>query len=402
MLTQKLYYQDPYLTNFTTKMTHQAYDDNVCPYVTLEQTAFYPTGGGQPCDLGTLNGREVIGVEEVEGQIKHFLREPMPASTLTLEGKIDWDRRFDHMQQHAGQHILSAVFEELFAFKTIAFHLGRESNTIDLDVEALTDPLIKQAEERANNIVFQNRPIETKWVEPDELDHYPLRKQPSVSENIRLVIMEGFDYNPCGGTHPKQTAEVGPIKIIGWERHRQHVRLQFICGKRSLNDFNAKQTILKSMSRLLQSAEKDLPEKVEKLLQSQEKLEKYLSIEREKLINLEANDLIRQSSEDEFGLLVVAKSFSDRPLKECQHLAQIITEQEDNAVVLLTLSSGDRVQLVCARGKQPDINMNDLVKSVLPLINGKGGGKPAFAQGGGQALLTEKECLDHLIASLVK
>jgi alanyl-tRNA synthetase len=215
MTTEKVYYQDPYKQSFTTKLVKQAQDKNGGYYVVLEKTIFYPTGGGQPHDTGMINGVHVYEVEEIDGEIRHYVEQPIESHNEII-GEIAWDRRFDHMQQHTGQHILSAAFEEVYGYKTVSFHLGKELCTIDLEISNLNEEEANQTEELANKIILENRPIETKWITEAELSHYSLRKELSVSENIRLVIIPNFDYNGCGGTHPNSTGQVSAIKILNW------------------------------------------------------------------------------------------------------------------------------------------------------------------------------------------
>ncbi|MCM3537953.1 alanyl-tRNA editing protein [Priestia endophytica] len=210
-------------------------------YIILEETAFYPTGGGQPHDIGTLNGIKVLTVEELDGEIRHYTERTLPDSDDKVVGVIDWERRFDYMQQHTGQHILSAAFAQLYDISTVGFHLGKDIVTIDLNISELTEEMISKAEKLANDIIIENRPIVTKWIEYDDLVNYPIRKTPSVKENIRLVIIDEFDYNGCGGTHPNTTGEVGAIKVLNWERQRKKIRLYFICGNRVMTQFDQKQ-----------------------------------------------------------------------------------------------------------------------------------------------------------------
>lgn len=221
----KLFYKDPYLKTFETKILKQQQVKKGDFYITLEETAFYPTGGGQPHDIGTLNGVKVLNVEEVDGEIRHYVERTLPHLDDQVVGVIDWERRFDHMQQHTGQHILSAAFAQLYDIHTVGFHLGNDTVTIDLDISELTEEMAGKAEKLANDIIMENRAIVTKWVEYDDLVNYPIRKLPSVKENIRLVIIDEFDYNGCGGTHPSATGEVGAIKVLNWERQRK----KFVC-----------------------------------------------------------------------------------------------------------------------------------------------------------------------------
>ena len=196
MLQDRLYYQDPYLTSFTTTVAQQAIDEQGRPFVVLENTAFYPTGGGQPHDTGVIDNQMVVNVEEVDGEIRHYVEQPI-TDTGIVSGQIDWARRFDHMQQHTGQHILTAAFVELFGYATVSFHLGREFVTIDLETDAVSPEELQAAESLANAVILENRTIEQRWVTKDELSTYSLRKNISVNEEIRLVIIPNFDTNGC-------------------------------------------------------------------------------------------------------------------------------------------------------------------------------------------------------------
>ncbi|MEH7110664.1 alanyl-tRNA editing protein, partial [Bacillus sp. JJ1764] len=206
-MKHKLYYTDPYIKSFTAKVERQAQDQDGNWFIVLDQTAFYPTGGGQPFDTGVIEQSRVINVEEIDGEIRHYLQEPIPSHKMEVSGQIDWDRRYDHMQQHCGQHILSAAFEQLFDYNTVGFHLGNDIVTIDLDTEQLTEAEAAQVESLSNQIILENKPIEIKWVTEEELSRYSLRKETKVKENIRLVIIPDYDYNGCGGTHPWATGE---------------------------------------------------------------------------------------------------------------------------------------------------------------------------------------------------
>ncbi|MFT9847056.1 alanyl-tRNA editing protein [Aneurinibacillus sp. REN35] len=391
-----LYYNDPYIKQFTARILHQAQDSDGRWYAVLNQTAFYPTGGGQPCDTGLLGDVAVTDVEEVEGEVRHYLANQLPDTPSDITGTIDWTRRFDHMQQHTGQHILSAAFEELFAAATIGFHMGQESVTIDLAIDELTQGAADQAEERANQIVFENRNITAHFVEPQELEALPLRKRPSVTENIRIVTVENFDYSPCGGTHPTRTGEVGPIIILGWERYKGQIRLTFICGARTVRACKEKHLILRELSRLLSSAEENLSKQAERILASQKENERALRDMREQLLAVEAKTLLEQAAQ-KGSIQLVANVLSGRTIQEMQKLARLITEQEASSLVLLVATKGERVQFICARGDHPLISANELTKAALPYINGKGGGNPKMAQGGGQTERSAEEVLAHLI-----
>lgn len=389
----KLYYKDPYITLFMTNLLKQEQDEEGRWYAILEETAFYPTGGGQPFDTGTLNDVKVIDVEEIDGEIRHYLSGEI--QSREIKGKIDWDRRFDHMQQHAGQHILTAAFVELFGFATVAFHLGKEFLTIDLDVEQLTKEQANAAEELANKIILENRPIETKWVTEDELPQYSLRKQLSVSENIRLVIIPDFDYNGCGGTHPRSTAEVGIITILDWEKQKKNTRVRFICGNRARRQLHQKHIVLKELTELLNTPELELVTAAKRLLENGKSLEKRIDELNNSLLEYEAKELLAYAQQTEKGL-IVSKAFQSRSIQEIQKLARAITSLSSESLVFLFNKADDKLQFVCARGAVPTVSMKQIAAELLKLVNGKGGGNDLFAQGGGEALLTVEQLLEHI------
>ncbi|MCM3734974.1 DHHA1 domain-containing protein [Bacillus cytotoxicus] len=393
-MNHKLFYKDPYLQTFTAHITKQARDKDDNLYVVLTQTAFYPTGGGQPHDTGQLNDTPVIHVEEIDGEIRHYITEEIQTDEVT--GNVSWKRRFDHMQQHAGQHILSAIFWDHFNIPTIGFHLGREIVTIDLET---TDLSLKTAEEAAylaNQIVLENRPITVQWVNLEEANQLPLRKEPTMTENIRVVVIENLDYNGCGGTHPKQTGEVGPIQIINWERYKGNIRLTFACGWRTIELMQRNHFLVKDATQQLHSKESDIPNKIQQLLSAQKENEKALQAANEKLIHVEANELLQQAEATSFGKQIAA-SFTNRSMQELAKLAAILTEKDEHAITYLVTENGENLQCICACGPAVKLNMNTLLKAALPTIKGKGGGNPKSARGGGKATVAGETFLSHLI-----
>ncbi|PEO34256.1 alanyl-tRNA editing protein [Bacillus toyonensis] len=396
-LEQKLYYIDAYTKDFTTKIIKQDYDKEDNLYVVLNETAFYPTGGGQPYDTGTLNGTLVTNVEEVNGEIRHFIAEQL--ETAEVEGKINWERRFDHMQQHAAQHILSAAFWDHFNIPTIGFHLGKETVTIDLETENLPAETIEKAVQIANNIVFENHPIRIQWMNLEEAKTLPLRKEPTLTENIRVVIIQNFDYNGCGGTHPRRTGEVGLIQVLNWERNKGGIRLTFIAGWRTLKLMGQQQQIMKDVSKQLNSSETDIPAKVAQLLISQKENEKAIQTINEKLLFAEANELLQQPAEIHAGFLI-SKVFTNRSMQEVAKLSAIIIEQQEHAITYFVIENDDKLQCILACGKTVTLDMNALLKDALPAIEGKGGGNKKSARGGGKAIMSGDEFLHQLISSL--
>ncbi|MER2260558.1 MAG: DHHA1 domain-containing protein [Psychrobacillus sp.] len=386
-MTKKLYYEDPYLTTFTASIIKKEPE-----YVIISETAFYPTGGGQPCDTGSLNGISVVNVEVIDGELRHFLAEPLDSQSIDVKGSINWLRRFDHMQQHAGQHILSAVFAELFQMQTVSFHLGKETATIDLDTTEVTAEQLKKAEELANQIILENRAIETKWVTEDELAQYKLRKATSIKEDIRLVIIPDFDYNACGGTHPSSTGQVGSIKILQTEKQKRHIRVEFVCGKRVLTQLDRKQNVLLNLISTLSSPEEKLVDAANNLLHTNKTLEKLLNEHKQELLKFEAKELLKQSIND-----IVAVTFENRTIQDLQRLVRFLVEESPSSLCVLVSHNEEKLQIVAARGTNREESMKALLLQVLPLINGKGGGNDTLAQGGGEASLSSTELLNKAL-----
>ncbi|MGB3260699.1 alanyl-tRNA editing protein [Paenisporosarcina sp.] len=396
-LKHKFYYQDAYCQKGKSIVVSQMKDESDRWYVTLEETLFYPTGGGQPHDTGTINEVEVLDVEEVDGEIRHYISEQTLEVGEKVDFQIDWTRRFDFMQQHTGQHILTAAFVELFGIQTTSFHLGKELVTIDLDVKNVTDEQLLEVEKRANQIILDNRPIETKWVTKDELSNYPLRKQVTVEEDIRLVIIEDFEYNGCGGTHPSSTGQIGSLKILDTEMQRGKVRVHFVCGGRVLSQLHRKQTTLQEVTHLLSASEEGLSKAVKVLLENAKKLEKQLDESREQLLHYEAIDLLgNKINSDSIECI-----FKQRPIQELQKLARILVADAPSIRVIFIAENEGLLQVVLARGVENHTNMKQLSAQILPIINGKGGGSESFAQGGGATELTGQEYLSQIHQYLI-
>ena len=237
-MTERLYYTDPCLTEFDAQVLQIVEAPNGRPALVLDRTAFYPTSGGQPFDTGTIGAAAVSDViDQDDGTILHVLSEASVAAGLTplsqAHGRIDWNRRFDHMQQHTGQHVLSAAFDRVLGVRTVSFHLGAESSTIDLARE-VSAPEIERAEEEANRIVWANRSVTIRFADADEAARLPLRKESLREGVLRLIEVEDFDLSACGGTHVSRTGEIGIIAVGSTERFRGGSRIEFFCGGRAL------------------------------------------------------------------------------------------------------------------------------------------------------------------------
>lgn len=377
------YYQDSMLREFTATVVRATED-----YIVLNNTAFYPTGGGQPHDTGWIENVEIINVEKIDEEIRHYTKTSAAHLAGTVQGKLNWARRFDHMQQHTGQHILTAAFVELFDFATTSFHLGSETVTIDLNTDTVTDAQLAAAEARANEIILENRPIETKWITKDELADYNLRKDVSVDDDIRLVIIPDYDYNGCGGTHPTSTGQVSLLKILTTEKMKGQMRIHFVCGQRVLRELAMRKTILSDAARQLSVPENEAADALRKVLATAKAAEKSLTTAQDALLQFEAQALAQND--------LAAATFENRSIQQLQKLARFITEANPNATALLVADNMDKLQFVAARGAQVTRSMKDFSAYALPLINGKGGGNDALVQGGGEKLLSAHALLEQM------
>ena len=379
-MTQKLYHKDPYLQEFSSEVI-EATKINGKPAVVLEQTAFYPTSGGQPHDIGTLNDITVVDVIEDENhQIIHLLEEPLKGRRV--RGLIDWQRRLDHMQQHTGQHVLSQVFSKIFAAETISFHLGEESSTIDLNQSGLGNDAITRVEILANQIIFENRSVIAHTVSKSELDQFPLRKPPAVNECIRIIEVKNFDYSPCGGTHCSRTGEIGILKISRYEHYKGGTRIHFLCGLRALQDYQKKSEIIKHLTMSMSSGESELNQNIQKFQENFKLLRfEYENLKKQVLDN-EAQEL--SSERKKIGEFYIVKSlFENRDQKELKFLAKKILDTVPDTVILFGAKSEGKASLLFQRSEELPFDMGQLMKKTCMVIKGRGGGQPHQAQGGG-------------------
>jgi alanyl-tRNA synthetase len=380
MGTERLCNDNPYLKEFNAEVVE------IIPFedkygIILDRTAFYPEGGGQPFDTGYLNDANVLQVIEKGGQLLHIVDKPIESKAV--KGMINWSRRFDHMQQHTGQHILSACFEKLLNGSTDSFHLGKDIVSIEINTEIFRDGDVLQIENMANEIIYSNLPVTTKVVTAEELLSIPLRKKPTVSENIRIVEVKEFDYSPCGGTHVSATGEVGMIKIKSWEKCKGGYRFTFVCGFRALKDYSLQNSIIRALGEKLSVRDFDIVEAVGKLQTDYRISEKQLSSAAQELIKYEAEQLLAESS-PVGGIRLIGKILESRSMNDAKLLAQHLT-QSPGTVVLLACRN-ESAQVLFTRSEDVSIDMNNLLKAVFPIIDGKGGGNARTAQGGGSRI----------------
>ncbi|MEO8368042.1 MAG: alanyl-tRNA editing protein [Candidatus Solibacter sp.] len=386
-MTDRLYYTDSYQREFRARVVERA-DHGRTVY--LDRTLFYPTSGGQPFDLGAIAGVAVIDVVDEEDRIAHRLAAPLPARD-EVAGEIDWTRRFDHMQQHSGQHLLSAVFEELFGLHTVSFHLGTESATIDLEGVPVDAAVIVAAERRANQVVSENRAIDVAF--EDALMAQGLRKPSDREGTLRIVSIAGLDRSACGGTHVRTTGEIGAILLRRTEKIRQAVRVEFVCGgravRRARQDFEA----LAKISQLFSAPLDEVAPLVATQLESAkagEKARRKLELD---LAAYQGKDLYSTTDPGADGVRRSMQRLDRGNLEDLRAVAQSFTAQ-GKSVFIATLK--DPPSVLLAASPESGIDAGKLLKAALTDAAGRGGGNARIAQGS----VPDAAALDALIANL--
>jgi alanyl-tRNA synthetase len=389
-MTERLYYLDSYLRTFEARVIDRL-EVSGRPAVILDRTAFYPEGGGQPADRGMLNDVAVVDVQtrEVDDEALHILSAPLTGTTV--RGVVDQARRFDLMQQHTGQHILSQAFIHTAKAETVSFHLNPDPHegalTIDLNTTALTPPAIDRAEDFANSIVVENRPVIARFVSDEELQSLPLRKPPKVDGVIRIVEIQGFDWSACGGTHVTRTGEVGLIKIVKVERRGAETRIEFRCGQRALLDYRRKHQLINQVASELSIGFWELDQAIGRMQADVKAARKQLTEADARLQQYEARELLNAiEPRGDFGL--ITQTWLNRDAAYLKRMASLLVAQPKT--VALLGATGQSLSLVFARSKDLSIDLAALLKAAAARLGGKGGGSPDFAQAGGPAVSEEQ------------
>lgn len=376
-MTERLYYTDPYLAEFDATIVRLERDGARTAAV-LDRTAFYPTSGGQPFDTGTLGDARVVDVIDSEdGTILHVVEGA--AAEGPVRGRVDWLRRFDHMQQHTGQHVLSAAFDHVARARTESFHLGTAASTIDLGRE-VSPGEIERAEDEANRVVWEDRPIHVRFADADEAAAMPLRKEPARSGRLRLIEVDGFDLSACGGTHVARSGAIGIIAVTSWERFRGGSRIEFVCGGRALRSHRTLRDIAAAGSRALSVAGAEVPAAVERLQTEARDARRIVKAMQIDLARHEAAALADRAETigaaraviaalegwDANGLKAVAAGIAGRP----DHVAVLFSAPPPSAIV-------------AARSPDAGVDCAAVLRALAQKFGGKGGGRPDLAQGGG-------------------
>lgn len=387
MATERLYYRDPYLTEFEAEVAEVSADGR---RVYLDRTAFYPASGGQPYDLGELGGRTVLEVvDEEDGRIAHVLAEPLePAGVLT--GKINWARRYEHMQQHTGQHLLSAVLMDLFRFPTLSFHMGDEVSTIELGVKEISEAQMHGAELRANE--WARAAVAVKISFEDAAEAAGLRKQSERTGTLRIIEIEGVDKSACGGTHVRSLAETLPLQIRKVEKVRGNVRLEFVCGERAIRRARQDFKTLQEAARLTAVAIDKLPETIGALKERASEAEK----ERQRLVA----DLAQREGREEYAATVPSADGIRRAqwpveqMTDATRLKALAYVTGSKALVLVVIKQPAGVLIACST--DAGVNAGATLKQTLAERGGRGGGSATLAQGS----VPDEACLRALAEQL--
>jgi alanyl-tRNA synthetase len=382
--SSRIYYTDPTVFEFDATVTSVT-PDGERSRVRLDRTAFYPTTGGQPFDTGTLAapgvGAKVVDViDEEDGDVGHVIEGPVALKAGdTVRGTIDRERRVDHMQQHTGQHILSAAFDRLFNVRTESFHLGTVSSTIDLARE-VTPNEIARAEDEANRVVWGDRPVAIRFVSAEEAATLPLRKETQRAGELRVIDIDGYDLSACGGTHVARTGEIGVIAIRGWERFKGGTRVDFVCGVRALRSHRELRDIVNGSIRLLSVLPGELPAAIERTQNESKDLRKQAKDLAQRLAVHEAAAFAARAEAigPVSGVVEAVDGYDATGLKT---LATTIVTQPGRVAALVSASTPALV--VIARSADLSVDSAALLKTVMTRFGGKGGGRPELAQGGG-------------------
>ena len=394
--TERLYYEDSHLTDFEARVVSVTERVSGWAAVTLDRTAFYPTGGGQPSDTGTLNEARVVEcIDEEAAGVLHIVQgEPLVVGA-TVRGHVNWPRRLDHIQQHTGQHILSQAFVALFGAETRSFRMMEQASEIDLALDDPTDDRIERAIELANSIVWEDRPVHIRQVTKDEAAQLPLRKDSAREGELRVIEIEGFDLSPCGGTHAGRTGEVGVIAVRSWERAKGMTRIEFVAGGRALADYRRANRTARRVAAIFSVGRDDAPASVSRLVEEHKELLRRTRTLEEIAARVEAQELVKEATQDGVEAFhVVARVFDGRDADSLKRLALALV-QHPRVIALLGSRDNETARLVFVRSQDAVGDMNALMREACAMLDGRGGGRADMAQGGGRNTGRLAEVIEH-------
>ncbi len=380
-MSSRLYYTDPACTEFEATVERCDTVEGRTIAV-LDRTAFYPTSGGQPFDTGSLGGARVVDVvDQDDGTVGHVVESGLEVGAK-VRGSVDRARRFDHMQQHTGQHILSAAFDRLHKARTVGFHLGAMVSTLDLD-KVLGPESIAAAETESNRIVWENREVAIRFAPAEEAASLGLRKDTARTGTLRVIEVADYDRSACGGTHVARTGEIGIIAVKSWEKLRGGLRVEFVCGGRALREYRTVRDAVSGSIRFVSVAPEELPSAIEKLQGESRDLRKIIRGQQEHLAVHEAAALVGRGLPIG-GATVVVESLDGWDQNGLKALASSATALRPGVVAAL-LSASTPALVVIARSADSGVDCAAVLRALVAQYGGKGGGKPELAQGGGLA-----------------
>jgi alanyl-tRNA synthetase len=435
-MTERLYYADSHLIEFEARVVDVTDRVSGWTAIVLDRTAFYPTGGGQPSDTGTLNGSRVVEcIDDGERGVLHVVQGFAPARDTIVSGRVDWLRRLDHMQQHTGQHILSQAFIKLFNAPTKSFRVLDAACEIDVELNNPTTEIIERAVELANNVVWEDRVITIHNVTSDQAAEMSLRKQPAREGELRLIEIEGFDLTPCGGTHAYRTGEVGMIAMRSWERAKGLTRIEFVAGVRALADYRKANRVAREIAALFSTGRDDAPQNAAQLLEENKELHRQVRVLEEVAAGAEAERLLASAAVLSDGTRVVShvfdvlggkapasapsnkavpgmapaagadstheSKFLPQDPESLKKLAHALIKNSRTIALLATREKG-AARLVFARSADAPGDMNALMREACARLDGRGGGRPDMAQGGGKNTTKLDEAIAAAVSSLSK
>lgn len=393
-MTERLYYTDSTLIKFQGRVVAIARSGDR-PTVVLDRTAFYPTSGGQPFDTGFLDDARVVEVVDQDDAIAHVLDGPAPPVGAEVTGRIDPERRFDHTQQHTGQHVLSQAFEQTSSLKTVSFHLGAEACTIDLDSSRVPPEAVAAAEELANRVVLEDRPVQIHFAAADDLERFGLRKPTKRAGTVRIVEVADFDHSACGGTHVARTGQIGPIKVRRWERRGETTRVEFLCGWRALHDYARRLDATRALAERLSVHDADLLAAATRVLDELERQRDENAELRARLLEHEARQLLAAAeSRPGTPIRLVRAVLPGHPPDELKRLALQLVARPD--VVALLATTGERAHVILAQSSGAPRDLAAILRQTGPPLGVRGGGTRDLAQGGGSSSVPLDSLLDAI------
>jgi alanyl-tRNA synthetase len=398
---QLLYLEDPFTLEFLAMVIETRRQPDGRLGVILDHSYFYPTGGGQEHDTGALGEAQVVDVFKEDNPlgVVHVINRALPIGPAAA--KINAERRQRHMQHHTAQHLLTQCFVHLFGLDTLSANInGYTPSALDLPATSISKDQLEQAENLANQFIYEDRPVRSYFVTPEQLENLPSRRAPKVSEDIRIVEIDGFDYTPCGGTHCSSTGQIGVIKITKTEKQNERTRVHFSAGWQALQLFQASYDTVSGLAGQLSVAPQDVPATVTRLSEGLQKAQKELqALQLERLV-WEAGRLA-ETAETIHGRRVTLAIFDGRPVSELRLLGGELAKRPELVSVLVSID-GQKITLAAACGEGAGIPARDLLPRLLAPFDGRGGGDTRLAQGGGSVTPDQAREIEQVIRRVLE